>query len=415
MSLYLQNPVDGNGWDRTFLDVSSKMSEPFCGVWHQLCFRLIAPLDPKKFENCSHIANEIATRILIGLGASIGVFLTCLAPIPIVCSVVVLGVGSKVVRAIGFALQRGGYTHVRGDAAEKILDPQDPQVKVMSWNICGVGGGMSLDHGGVVDWRARLDAIIEKIKAEDPDVLILQEIYDTALAEALVSRLKSEYAHFFMHLGPNIWGSVGGGMVISKCAVHHFSHTSFNNNKWTLNRGFASLELKANPQDDLPCARVIGTHLIHGDDLDDKIKRMGQVAQIVDFVAQQRLAMTTVLAGDLNVERDGVEGEILSSRFHHGYQGLQPTCTNRLVVQWDSKMRSVWGETIDYISVLKSTQPQGILVPAIDQDVTFENCHLVEAFDDSYNTKTALSDHHGLAVVIKGLRHAQIWPGAPAA
>jgi hypothetical protein len=34
-----------------------------------------------------------------------------------------------------------------------------------------------------------------------PDVLILQEVYDTALAEAIVERLNVDYAHFFAHLG----------------------------------------------------------------------------------------------------------------------------------------------------------------------------------------------------------------------
>lgn len=411
MSANIKSFNEGNGWDRTFLDISSKMSEPFCSAWHLLCFRVVTPLDPQKFENCSSVANEVATRVLIGLGAAFGAFLTYLAPIPIISSVAVLGVGRMVIRAIGFALQKEGYTHVRGSAPEKSLDASDPQVKVMSWNICGVGGGLSLDHGGVNHWRSRLDAIIQKIKTEDPDVLILQEVYDTALGEAIVDRLKSDYAHFFMHLGPNVWGSVGGCMVISKCAVHHFSHTSFENNKWTLNRGFASLELKATRQDTLPCTRIIGTHLIHGDELDDQKNRLEQVAQIVSHVAHQTLAMPTILTGDLNMERDQKEGEILSSLLHHGYQGDQPTCTNRLVAQWDSKARSVWGETIDYMSVFKSVQPEGIHLPVIDENVALENCHLVEAFDESYNTKTALSDHHGLAVVIKGLRSAQALPG----
>ncbi len=412
MSNDLKSSVEGNRWDRTFLDFSSKISEPFCAAWHLFCFRLVAPLDPQKFENCTTVVNEVATRILIGIGATIGAFLTCLAPIPIVSSTVILGIGSKVVRAIGFALQKGGYTHILGEALEKSLDSHDPQLKMMNWNICGVGGGMSLDHGGVNHWRSRIDAIIEKIKTEDPDVLLLQEVYDTALAEAIVDRLKSDYAHFFTHLGPNVWGSVGGCMVISKCAVYNFSHTSFKNNKWTLNRGFASLQLKAKPEDPLPCARIIGTHLIHGDEPKDKKNRMEQVAQIVGHVARQTLAMPTILAGDLNMERDQEEGEILSLHLHHGYQGPQPTSTNRLVVQWDSKVRSIWEETIDYVSLFKSAQLQDIRIPVIDEGVILENCHLVEAFDESYNTKTALSDHHGLAAVIKGLCQAQVWQGA---
>lgn len=394
--------VEANGWDRTFLDISSKMAEPICSVWHLLCFRLVAPLDPQKFENCSHIAAEIAMRTLIGLGAGLGAFLPFVAPTPMICSVAVLAVGSKIMRAIGFAFQKGGYTYVRGIASEKALNPHD-QVKVMTWNICGIAGGLTLDHGGVIQWRSRLNAIIEKIKTQDADVLILQEVYDTALAEAIIEQLQPYYTHFFMHLGPNILGSEGGCMLLSKCAVHKFTHTSFENNEWTLNRGFAVLELKTTPQDLLPSLRVIGTHLIHGDDPLDKKNRMEQVSQMVSHLEQESIALPTVLAGDLNIERDLEEGKILSSRLHHGYRGSQPTCTNRLVAQWDSQARSVWGETIDYISLFKSRSPEGTRFPVIDEHVTIEDCHLVEAFDESYNTQTALSDHHGLVAVIKGL------------
>lgn len=405
MSCPLESPFEG--WDRTFLDLSSKMSEPFCTAWNLCRFRLVAPLDPQKFENCSTQAKEIAARAFIGLGLGLGGFLLCAAPVPMLSSVAVLGVGSKVLRAIGFALQKGGYTHVRGLGPEKALNPKNPQVKVVSWNLCGVGGGMSLDHGGVVHWRSRLDAILEKIKTEDPDVLVLQEIYDTALAEALIERLQSDYAHFFTHLGPNVWGSVGGCMVISKCAVHDFSHTSFSNNHWTVNRGFATLELKANPQDVLPCARIIGTHFIDGEGSEGQANRTVQVAQIVNHVAHKTLAIPTLLAGDLNMERDQEEGTFLSSYLHHGYQGAEPTRTNRLVDQWDCKEATGSEETIDYLSLFKSALPDGTRIPTIDENIVLENCHLLQAYDSSYNTKTALSDHQGLSIVMKGLRPAQ--------
>ena len=80
-------------WDRTFLDLSSKMAEPFCAAWHLCRFRLVAPLDPQKFENCSTLTKEIAVRILIGLGAAFLVYLLCAIPVPVICSVAVLGGG----------------------------------------------------------------------------------------------------------------------------------------------------------------------------------------------------------------------------------------------------------------------------------------------------------------------------------
>ena len=232
------------GWDRRCLDISSKLAEPFCFVYHQLRYRLIASLDPQKFENCNSRIKEVAIRALIGLSIVFGVLLCAILPIPVLCGVVALALGSRLLRVLGFALQKDGYTHIRGKAAEKELTEKDPNVKVSTWNICGPGGGMSLDHGGVIDWRSRLQGIVDKINDEDPGVLLLQEIYDTALSEALVDKLGDKYAHFYTHLGPNNLGSVGGCMVASKYATHKFSHISFENNSWALNRGFATLEIK---------------------------------------------------------------------------------------------------------------------------------------------------------------------------
>lgn len=56
MSVDLESPVEGSGWNRTFLDISSKMSEPFCASWHLLCFRLVAPLDPQGIASSANLA-----------------------------------------------------------------------------------------------------------------------------------------------------------------------------------------------------------------------------------------------------------------------------------------------------------------------------------------------------------------------
>jgi endonuclease/exonuclease/phosphatase family metal-dependent hydrolase len=386
-------------WDRTFLNVSSKLCEPFCSFWNIFSFRLVAPLDPNKFENCTTKKKEITIRLMIGLGAILICFLAYSFPISFFGFFLTLGTICKLFRFLGFALQKNGYTHIQGAALEKTLDFQNPQVKLMTWNICGVGGGMSLDHGGVINWRYRLHSIIEKITYEDPDVLILQEIYDAALAEMIIKNLKSKYSHFFTHLGANIWGSVGGVMIISKYPIHNFSNISFTNNNWTLNRTFSVLELKKT-NDTLPCLRIIGTHLIHGDGPKDKKHRKEQIEQIVNFLIQKK-PLPVILAGDLNIERDGEEGKILSKYLKHAYSGKEQTCTNKLVAQWDNQCRSVWGETIDYISVFKNVISDKRNFVS-DKNIKFENCHLVKAYDESYNTKKAISDHHGLSCTVKG-------------
>ncbi len=363
--------ISGDGWDRPLLDYSSKCADPICFLsW--CYYRVITPLDPSKFDNCQSKIAEIALRVFIVLGA-----LVSLASIVVPVTLIVLGIASRILRAVGFALQKDNHTHVHGLAPEKMLNHE---AKVMTWNVCGIGGGLHYDHGGVIDWRSRLDGFVQKIGVEDPDVLVLQEIYDTALAEALIEKLKETYAHFFIHLGANAMGSVGGVMVLSKCAVYSFSNPSFTNNDWTLNRTFANLEIKASPLDNAPCARIIGTHLIHN----DNNARIAQVGQILESL-QGKAPIPTLLMGDLNLERDLPEqGGILNPHFEHGYQGNAPTRTNQMLKEWDPKLVDP-GDFIDYISRYWNYGGQLL------------DTHLVPAYDPDFNTQTALSDHNGLS------------------
>jgi len=380
-------------WDRTVLRVSSTLAEPLCGTYSLLRYRLFAPLDPNKFDNCATLTREIGFRSLLVLGTVCGGYLFSARPIPMTCGVAILGGGSKLLRAIGFALQQRGFTYARGNLSEKELEGS---LKIMNWNVCGIGGGFHYDHGGVVDWRARLDGIVQKIEKENPDILILQEVYDGALGEALIERLKDRYAHFFFHLGKTVMGSVGGIMVLSKCGVHRFSNTDFSTSDWSLKRGFAVLEIKAAPDDLQPAARIIGTHLIHHDNEHGRAVRMKQLAQIVDHIASQNLSLPTFLIGDLNVERDKDEGKILLPYLRHGFVNSESTCTNRLVSQWDCKAKSVWNETIDYVSLFRE-RPS---FPVIEKGIEFTDCRLSYAYDETYDTKTALSDHHAVVATV---------------
>lgn len=369
------------GWDRTFLDLSSKCAEPICWAYGLLRYRLIAPLDPNKFDNFQNKMIEVAYRAFIFLAviATLAVF-----ALPVAAIVLTLGIASRVLRAVGFAMQKDNFTHVRGDLAETTLP--NGEAKVMTWNVCGPGGGLPYDHGGVTDWRIRLDGMIGKILTENSDVLILQEIYDTALAEALIEKLKNHYSHFFIHLGANTMGSVGGLMVLSKCAVHQFTNPSFANNSWTLNRTFANLEIKANPSDQTACARIIGTHLIH-DDNQKRIEQFDQIRRDLEMAEP----LPTILMGDLNLERDIPEqGGILTPYLEHGYLANEPTRTQQLLKQWDEGLIDP-GDFIDYISVFRGHGPNVQLI----------DTHLVKAYSDAFDTRTALSDHNGLAATFR--------------
>ena len=369
------------------------LAEPTAKAWELFRFRLVAPLDSKRFSHFSSRTGEIAYRALFCLGASLSVVV---CPVYTFGSLAALGIGRLMLRAIGFSLQKDGYTYVKGDAPEKAIGSQ---LKLMTWNVCGIFGGMTYDHGGVNGWRARLDGIVARIESEDPDVLILQEIYDTALGEALIAKLKLSYSHFFTHLGPNILGSESGVMILSKCAIHKFSFEGFDTNPWMIHRGFGMLEVKAKPKDAAPCLRVIGTHLIYGYNKPDVVNRMKQVSQIVERIARKKLPLPTVLAGDFNIERDQKEGQFFSNFVRNGYLGAEHTCTEKLMAQWYCKPMGP-ERMIDNISFMKSTTDDGRQIRSVKESAQIADCHLVRAFDNNYDTKTALSDHHGIAASI---------------
>lgn len=372
--------------DRTFLTLSSKCAEPFCWAYGMLRYRLFSPLDPSKFDNATSKIQEVATRIFIVSSA-----LACLffAGFVTTLAATVLTVGCITFRSIGVQLQKNGFTHVRGKAPETSLEKE--QASVLLWDM----SGEKLHYKkGVTHWRSRIDETLEKIKKEDPDVIILLGNHDTALSEALISRLEHTYAHFFTHLGANYLGNTSGCMVITKCAIHDFSHAKFENNGWGEAKGFETLEIKAHPEDTSPCLRIIGADLVSGKQ--NKERRSEQLAQIVNDLSQKKLSMHTLFAGNVNADPQSPdEGVSLSKYLYQCYRGDEPTHTDALSIQWDEKFTKL-GEMIAFISLFKRKMPDGRLLPVLEKGIRLIDCHLVEAFDKSYNTKTALSPNHGL-------------------
>jgi endonuclease/exonuclease/phosphatase family metal-dependent hydrolase len=392
--------VEASGWDdfdldRKFFGFSSAMADIFSWTYGMLGGRLVAPLDPNKFDNATSKAKEVGIRALIVLGALASLVF---AGTYILLTAVVLSAGSKLFKAAAVYFQKNGFTHIRGNGPEKIL--KKGEATVMTWNLRGHGGGLHYSEGGVVHWRSRIDRITDSIKAEDPDVIVLQEIYDTALMESLVSKLESQYAHFYTHLGET------GCMVITKCAVHSFTHNQFSSTDEKVKRGFETIEIKANPNDTLPCARIIGTQLSPGKTAGKT--RMEQVAQIIEKLAGEKLAMPTLFVGSMNVDRDSKdEGAYLSKYLYHSYRDNQPTHSDELVSQW-APIYEGQEESSDFISFFKRTPTDDVRVfPVLEKGIRLLGSHLVKGFDENYNTKTALSDHHAIVTTFSGLKMVQ--------
>lgn len=378
------------GWDRTLLNISSWMTEPICRA-SELFYRTIAPLAPSKFDFCSTKTKEVGVRSLIVGGAIASGCLISLAPIAILSAMAVWGVASKVFRSVGFALQKNGYTHVRGEAAEETANGR---ISAMTYNVGGIAGGMSYDHCGLPHWRDRIDGIEANVrsaipsrnpqaKPQVPRVLVFQEIYDTALAEEIIKRFSKDYAHIFIHLGSNTMGSVGGCIMLTNLAVESFKSTSFVNNTWKINQTFASLKVKASPQDKEPCAAFIGTHLIWN----SKEGRKVQIDQIKKSIQNDKSNIPTVLLGDFNVNlKNGPESPVLLDDFTASYTGDEPTCTNGLVDQWSKGAKGVLsGEYVDNILLAKGKGGH------------LSKSHLVNSFDsEKLDTAHSQSDHNAV-------------------
>ena len=240
-----------------------------------------------------------------------------------------------------------GFLYIQGAAPEKEFDPEKIEVKIGSWNICGTH--LSQIYGGVIHWRHRLPGILEKVRTSDPDVMVFQEAYDSELTEILIEGLKDRYAHLFVHLGPNPQGYEGGCMVLSKYPVHQFTHTSFKNNSPSLNRGFATLEIKASQKAAHSSLRIIGTHILYGYDAIEKRKREKQIEQIQEHI-HSLAPCPTLIAADFNTERNDPSLSFLE----HGYKEEEATCmTTPLIRQWDDSANGPEEEWIDNISLVK--------------------------------------------------------------
>ncbi len=389
--------LDDLDLDRKFLNFSANLTNVFSWTYGMLGGRLIAPIDPNKFDNASSKIAELGVRILIVLGtiAAIG-----LAGTYVLAGAAILGLGGKFCKGLGSYFQKDRVTHIRGKALEKEL--KDSRAKVLEWNIRGHGGGLHYAEGGVIHWRDRVDRIAQEILREDPDVAILQEVFDTSLIEAIIDRLGPHYAHFYTHLGTSVLKNESGMLVITKCAVHRFSHTNFTSTDKDAQRGFGMLEIQLAPKDTLPCARIIYTQLSKGKQLAEM--RKNQVTQIIDALAKEKIAAPTLFVGSLNIDRDSKEeGAYLSNYLFHSYLDTEPTYSHELVSQWAPVFEGQ-EESCDFISFFKRS-PLGDerTFPVIERGIKLVDSHLVKGFDEFYNTKTALSDHHAVVTEVSGI------------
>lgn len=399
----LLNPEE-DVWARRCFNMASITLEPMCTVvW---CgFRAVTPLG--KFDSKANVVHEVALRALYLSGAA---FLA-IPGIPLA------GI-SQIFRCAGWALQSNGCTHVKGTALDKDFT-LDRQVKVMTFNIAAVPGGISYKVAGVPHWKSRIDGIVNMIREQDPDVLVIEEAYDIAVQEELVRTLKDRYSHFFLSQGTGFLGGLGPGgvMTATKGAVKHFSDHKFDNNLFTQARSFGSFELLEKSNATKAFARIIGTHPTWKEGEGEQ--RRGQWQQIQKFIAQRNEldGLPTIIAADTNFERDKEEGQQLLTWMQPCYQDLAPTCWHQFQRDWDPsdtnfKSHESYPEYGEH-AVHRPRQIDNIFLVKDGHlgQMHLDSCSRDICYDDPYSTpndptkwfdhRTAISDHHAVTATVK--------------
>ena len=374
------------------------------GIVSQPTYRVIEyfkrygnPVDPTVLDNCSTKAREYAYRAF-GPSALVGAvaFLAKHATLPqiglIFAGLLALEVGRMALHILGCSAQKKNYIHVRGDADE--IHSAEP--KIMSWNILGFPAGMNYTCGGCIPFRKRFPEIVETIRNESPDIVILQEcLMDASVSEAFIKEFTKDYAHFYIHNGPNKFGLESGLLVMTKSFVSEYTFTPFATNDWTMSRGFATLTIPASDEG-RPTFAVIGTHMEAGSAPEDAEKRKEQLAQIHAH-AESLTVTRVIIAGDLNMdtakqeERDALS-PVLDSIY--APEGLE-TCTtelNKIRYPDDNSPPKEW---IDQISVIRRSGAPVRVLPE------FKVIPAYQRVNGRIDSKTALSDHNAAVATFK--------------
>lgn len=389
-------------WSERFFGWASQAINPHCSLWRYNYYRLRLPFD--KFDCYESRVKEVAFRALI-VAVDVGLVAAAIHfPVVAISSLFGLPILFLVFRATASLLQQkgpglGGFSHTRGSFPEKSFE--EKRVRQMTLNVAALAGGLSYGFAGVNPWEQRIDKIVEMIKAERPDVLVLQEVMDTDFSNALIKKLHGEFSHFFAHLGvsrgfPFSGGFAPGGMMIAtKGAVAHFSDHPFKSNTNEQCRSFGCLELLDCPGG-RPFARFLGTHLAWKEE--DAGRRALQWQQMRDYIEAKRDPLPTFILADTNTERDEEEGQALLSWLDYSYLGENPTCYHILPSQWKPDGRFHGDDPasprqIDNIAVVRQGTPP-----------LLEECRLVKTFIDdphevgAFDTRSAISDHHAIVL-----------------
>jgi endonuclease/exonuclease/phosphatase family metal-dependent hydrolase len=286
-------------------------------------------------------------------------------------------------------MQTNSYTAERVGLGKEL--PPDRSFTLFSWNICCVPGGYSITDGGVVPWKERIDAIVDKVLEKDGDVNCFYELFDFHAAQYLKERLKEAgYTHFFYNIGPMSVGVSSGFLIASKYKCENarfdpFSIETLPGRSRFANKGVFSFDLASS---DAPFSRICALHLSHSElpefpteeEVSARARQMEFVFNHVPLPQDQSLIFT----GDFNMDLSEYASSPWQARLIRAEGQEEPTWGGDAFCAALSEKRASGPLTLDYTAYWQGTAAR------IDTEV-------VQAgyFATQYR-QNALSDHSGL-------------------
>lgn len=281
------------------------------------------------------------------------------------------------------------YEYIQGEAASK---PIHSQIKFFNWNTCLLPGKLSGLFAGLSSWPERIAQVSTLIKEQDADLVCLQEVHSEPAAFQLYQALKSEYAHFYMNMGPMIMGAqmsdVGlnsGLFIASKFPLEdiHFETFKSDEGQKLINKGFFWAKLASSEVGFTTC------HLEPmNSDVSQKI-RYQELNHLIQFM-QSKKTQVRVLSGDLNIPWGSQEGaeKLIKNHFYDPYNKNRQDVTSYSRTYSDvflNHKKTGSCEILDYFLILQ--------VPGFEKYAFLTE--RVEGFDE-LSLKSKGSDHHGL-------------------
>lgn len=360
--------------ETTLFELASYLTDPVCFARESL---IQASVVDKLYAQASKV-ELFARKVFLWMSALFFAGLALFTTLP--------GIA---IRGCAAWMQTNSYT-VESTGLGKELPP-DRSFTLFSWNICCVPGGYSITDGGVVPWKERLDAIVDKVLEKDGDVNCFYELADFHAAQCLKEKLKAAgYTHFFYNIGPMSVGVSSGFLIASKYKPENarfdpFPKSTLDGRSQFANKGVFSFDLVSSST---TFSRIYAFHLGHSElpefPTEEEVRARREQMQFVMNEVPLPRDQSLVFTGDFNMDLPEYTASIWRAPLIRAELLEEPTWGGDAFCAALSEKQASGPLTLDYTAFWEGTAQR------IETEIVQTGY-----FADQY-LRGALSDHSGL-------------------